>query len=237
MPAVAQQPRTIVPLPGETQPAFAIRFHEGMADVIPETDQRDREMMQAWTEDRGPSKLDRKAQQRFSRDHVRRRDIPIFKEHVIEGDEDSDRHVYNRDAMVAIVNRCNYRIADTGDFVPICEGHTPTEPDIPQPDVLGYAGPFRLGMVGNEEPKWAIFGDEWHEKSAVQKLQKLRRRSPEVWISHQGKPLPMAKRFFDPIAALGSETPFNDLGMAQYQRSTTAAGDEVVRYSAVVLGS
>lgn len=171
--------------------------------------------------------------QQFSREdfHVVR-DVPVFAEHTTK-DKHGNLVVYDRNALEAIAERCNHRIQDTGDFPPITEGHTPTREEIAQgakmPPVLGYAGNFRLGMIGNKNPRWAIFCDEYQHQEDVQKLRKLRRRSPEVWLEER-----MEDRFFDPIAALGAETPRLDMGMARFGRHHD--GREVEKYSASFAG-
>ncbi|MCE7884832.1 MAG: hypothetical protein DYH08_13425, partial [Actinobacteria bacterium ATB1] len=32
--------------------------------------------------------------------------------------------------------------------------------------VLGYVGPFRVGILGNKNPRWCIFADEHHATMA-----------------------------------------------------------------------
>ena len=47
----------LVPNPGESQPDFAIRFHESMRDSVPRTSERNALMFRAWEEhvgDRDP---------------------------------------------------------------------------------------------------------------------------------------------------------------------------------------
>lgn len=217
----------LTPLPNESQAEFAVRFHEGMVKEIPETDTRDSAMMNEWRGHRGPSALDRQAHQHFSKDHVCRNDVPIFVEHTTE-DPDGNTVIYDRSALMAVLDRNNRRISDTGDFSPITDGHTPDSEAMSggakMPDVLGYAGPFRLGQVGNEKARYAIFATEWHDKSDIDRLRKLRRRSPEVWMEER-----MEERFFDPIAALGAETPRLDVGMTRFRRFK---GKNVMKYSA-----
>lgn len=216
------------PQPNESQADFADRCHVSMGDGH-STDSKNAVCFQTWRMHKGEDALDQTAVQRFSNgDFVQVKDVPVFTEHTTT-DRDGNMVVYDRNALEAIADRCNERIEDTGDFSPITDGHTPdreaSERGVPMPEVLGYAGPYRLGRVGNKKPRWAIFADEWWHKDDVQKLKKLRRRSPEVWLEER-----MEDRFFDPIAALGAETPRLDMGMTRFAR--TGDGREVAKYTA-----
>jgi hypothetical protein len=228
-----QQIAPTLPQPerGESQADFAVRFHTLTADAIPETDRRNATCFQVWRESVGPDDLERRAAARFGRDHQLERDVPVFAEHTTK-DRDGNTVIYDRSALKAIMDRCNHRIADTENYAPITEGHTPDSEAIAagakMPEVLGYAGPYRLGMIGNKEPRWAIFADEWHDKADVPKLRKMRRRSPEVWVEDR-----MEDRFFDPIAALGAEAPRLDMGMTRFCLS--ASGRVVEKYSAAAV--
>lgn len=217
------------PTAAEEQAEFVSRCHEALSGEFPETDQRNAVCFRQWRESKGTDKLEKVACEKFPEDKFERVvDVPVFAEHATK-DGNGNSVVYGRDELAAIAARCNERIADTGDFSPITEGHTPTKEDFaagaPMPKVLGYAGPYRLGQIGNKNPRWAIFADEWHHKEDAPTLSRLRRRSPELWLEER-----MEDRFFDPIAALGAETPRLDMGMVSYHR--TADGRTVQKYSA-----
>lgn len=219
--------------PGETQAQFAVRYHSTMARYIPETERRNAEMFQKWRDGGEDGSLESRAIARFPEsEFVRVRDVPVFAEHTTK-DREGRPVVYDRAALQLVADRCNERILDTGDFPPITEGHTPSADELSagrkQPDVLGYAGPFRIGQIGNRNPRWAIFCDEFHHKADRPRLMKLQRRSPEVWLEER-----MEDRFMDPIAALGAETPRLDLGMSRFCR--TASGKLIEKYSAVAPG-
>ena len=94
----------------------------------------------------------------------------------------------------------------------------------PDAEVLGWCGPFYLGLFGNVDPQWSIWADEWIHNEDLDRAYKLQRRSPEVWCKE-----PIERRTMDPIAMLGSETPRLDSGMNLY--SLRADGQEVMRYS------
>lgn len=224
----------VVVRPGETQAQYAVRYHQTMGRAIPETERRNAEMFRNWRTGGGDEKaLEARIAARFPEsEFVRVRDVPVFAEHTTK-DREGRPVTYDRQALQAIADRCNERILDTGDFPPITEGHTPSAEEASQgrkqPDVLGYAGPFRLGQIGNRNPRWAIFCDEFHHKADRPRLMKLQRRSPEVWLAPR-----MEDRILDPIAALGAETPRLDLGMSRFCR--TSAGLLVEKYSAVAPG-
>lgn len=227
---------SITPTADESQADFAMRFHEAMREAIPDTEERTQRCFAAWDQARGQADpLERRAASKFAPDKYRRvRHIPVFAEHTTRRKKDGKEEVvlYDRRALQAIADRCNRRILDTGDFAALTAGHTPTseerEKGAPMPNTLGWSGPFRLGMIGQEIPRWAIFSDEWHQRQHEDELDHMRRRSPEVWLEER-----MEDRFLDPIAALGAETPRLDLGVANYARRPD--GQLVERYSAVVV--
>lgn len=200
------------PLADESHSEFITRGHHALAQEITNTDERNAVLFDRWRGDRGEGELEKKAFSRFGDDKfVHLRDVPVFAEHETMG-RDGQPVKYDRAALQSICDRCNDRIADTGDFAALTDGHTPTEEQrirgMEMPDVVGFSGPFRLGMIGNERPRWAIFADEHHYKDAYGKTQRLPRRSPEVWLEQK-----IEDRFMDPIAALGAETPRLDMGM------------------------
>lgn len=223
---------TLTPRPDETQAAFAVRFHEAMLGSMPQTDLRNEAMFDAWeTSGRGPGDpLVQKAAKQFPPERYQRvARVPIFAEHETTEGPEKTPVKYSRDDLAAIVDRCNKRIADTGNFAPISDGHTPTRQERSQgkndPDVLGFSGPFSLGMIGNENPRYAIFCDEHHRNDRFDRSQNMPYRSPEIWLEQKKE-----DRFFHPIAALSTQAPRLELGMAQYERDGESV--EVERYSA-----
>jgi hypothetical protein len=150
--------------------------------------------------------------------------VVVFAEHVTQ-DSKGKEQKYDRQALQAIVDRCNYRIEDTGDYGVLVKGHNPDDPEAEQPPVLGFAGNYRLGVIGKKKPRYAIIADEWHYKDTHEQVRKLPRRSVEIWM-HQD----MGERFFDPIACLGAETPRLDLGV---KFAKDRAGHQVEKYSYV----
>jgi hypothetical protein len=216
------------PLATESQSDYLARGHSALANEYPDTDQRNAILFDTWRKHRGEGELEKKAFSKFGDDRfVLVRDVPVFAEHEISG-RDGKPSKYDRAALQAVCDRCNHRIADTGDFAAITNGHTPTDEQraagAAMPDVIGFSGPFRLGMIGNKTPRWAIFADEHHFKDRYDNTRRLPRRSPEVWLEER-----MENRFIDPIAALGAETPRLDMGL---RFARTADGRSVEKYAA-----
>lgn len=230
------RPQRVTPLESESQIDFVDRCRRQLRGSTDEVvAYAYREWKSAGREDEVNAIAERQfPQERFKRVNNR----PVFVEHTKTrvvthpetGEQREVTEVYDRRTLEGMVRRCNERILDTGDFSPIIDGHTPepeaVENGVRMPDVLGYSGPYRMGIVGNRNPKYAIFCDEWHHKDCLDRLDKLQRRSPEVWMEDN-----ISDRFFDPIAALGSSTPRLDMGLTQFAR--TADGRLVEKYSAV----
>ncbi|QDU97527.1 hypothetical protein [Lignipirellula cremea] len=158
-------------------------------------------------------------------------DVCLFAEHTAR-DARGRRHRFDKAALAQLVRRGNQRIADTGTFAVLTAGHTPDREALlhgaPMPEVVGFVGPFRLGGIGRLRPRAAIYAHEWHFRDASLRLQKLPRRSVELWLTHDP-----AERFFDPVAALGAETPRLDLGL----RLARMPGGETVEKFAVPAAS
>lgn len=215
---------------GERQEQFFDRASRALQKSIPSVNRRTVEILQLWKESPEAVELNEKAESRFTPDeytHFGPR--CIFLEHIVPAMGESEEIPYGRDNLLKLVNWANHRIADSETFAAISEGHTPSEEERAagheMPEVLGYSGPFYLGLLGDREPKWAIYSDEWVHNADLEKFKKLQRRSPEVWCSE-----PMERRTMDPIAALGAETPRLDSGMNAYCRA--GDGKTVMRYSA-----
>lgn len=242
------QAQAPLPIPGESQPDYAVRAHAALLEAVPLTSERNRLVLEAWRA-YGNDPLIEKARQTFPDDSwSHKTDIPQFAEHTKErlrrdsagnpllddkGQPVREVDRYDLPALVAICNRCNDRIADTGNFAALSEGHTPTQDQVDaghkHPELLGYSGPFFIGQVGDKSPRWAIFSDEHYWHDTAPKVARLPTRSVEVWLSPR-----MEDRFFDPIAALGTETPKLDIGV---RFARLHSGELVERYSATFAGA
>jgi hypothetical protein len=204
------------PLANESQPEFAVRFHEAAKSDIPNTDERNSKMLEMW--DRYGSEVEKDiADNLFDADLYQvKRNIAIFAEH--ENPERVDRNGrtipaerYTRDTLASIAQGHNYRIRDNKIFPPITDGHTSPNRNDPKPTTVGFSGTARLGMIGNEKPRWAIFHDEYTRKDAENLLKEAPGRSVEV-LRHPD----LNQRKFYPIAALRADAPRLDLPPARY---------------------
>lgn len=159
-------------------------------------------------------------------------DVPVFKEHVLDmphpdNPDEMIHDCYGKEELQHIVDNNNRKIEDTGDYVPIVITHTDRENAQHHPEVVGYAGPFKLGKFGNSKPVWAILAENWYiRKEHADKVKGYPRRSVELWRKKDYK-----DRFFDPISLLGAHTPQLDLGLL-YHRATDKT--PIIRYSAVM---
>jgi len=225
------------PKDGELQSDFAIRFHESMMDAVPNTDERNQMCFGAWRDSVGDEpEVETARKYHKASEFDERRDIPVFEEHVIPErlSKDGKRKIpavkYDRKALAAICRNMNEAIADVGKFCPITNGHTSDNVTDPEPEVLAFTGAYRLGMIGNNKPRYAIFADEYHRKDRAEILKGRRGRSVEVL------PLPdVSKRSFYPIAALGADEPRLNLPPARYQK-VDGEEIEVERYMMVAPG-
>lgn len=227
----------LLPMDGESQMDFAVRWHESMMDSIPNTDERNRLCFETYRRHAGDEPEVHYARQAHPpEEYDERRDIACFAEHetpsrklqngtIIPGEK------YSRSELIEIGRNMNSRIADIGSFCPLSDGHTGDDPKHPQPQVLGYTGAYRLGMSGNENPKWTLFCDEYHRKDCSNALRTKRGRSVEVWKYKR-----MRDRFFHPIAVLGAEAPRLDIPPAKYSRDNANTEVVVERYMMVAPG-
>ncbi len=233
----------IIPNENETQPQFAIRFHEAMAKEMPDTSKRNKACFAVWDEHRGEDPtISELVESRFTPDQYQRlHNVAMFHEHTVPAQKIQDKEIpaqhYGRDELAEMVDGMNDRILDHDEFSPITRGHTGQKPgakdgERQMPEVLGFAGPYKLGMIGRKNPRWAIFGTEYHMKDAVPELRKRVGRSPEVWRYSR-----MRDRFFYPIATLGEEMPRLNLPPAHYSRRSADESPVFVEcYSAVFPG-
>lgn len=219
-----------IPMPeqGESEERFTIRAHNLLAEQVPEPDDRNALVWQAWDQAHGPSIAAQVALKNFGNNrfaHVP--SVCLFAEHETTGSDGMPRK-YDLAAMVRIVRTCNERIVDFDGFSPLTDGHTPNPEDMDQsdPPIVGYAGPYRLGMMGRVKPRWGIFASEWHYRDVAAEMSRKPRRSVELW-TFDHDPTHM---HFDPIAILGAETP--RLSLPSRYQASELAGMHVTRYSA-----
>lgn len=159
-------------------------------------------------------------------DFVVFRDVPVWKEHVNRHDF-AQPVEFDRAALQRICDRCNERIEDTGDHAVLIVRHNDDSGEY-EPPVVGYAGPFRMGMVGRKDPKHAILADFRVYKEDAERV----KRYPRVSVEYMASKRDPKGGYFDSIALLGSEAPELDLGI---RYSARHAGRDLVRacYSSV----
>lgn len=251
MSAVLEQPRamqstqqsSVFPMAGESQSQFFDRANRALAKKIPKQNRRSVEIIRIWQSSPNDADLRDEAKERFPADRFSQQgpravflshSIPTVAEELDPQTGEVTREaregtVYNRENIEKLINYANYRIRNSGMFAALAKGHMPSSEEkaqgIPDAAVLGYSGPFYLGMFGNDAPQWAIFSDEWIHSEDLPEAEKLQRRSPEIWFKE-----PIERRTMDPIAMLGSETPRLDSGMSLYCKRASD-GQQVMRYS------
>lgn len=153
------------------------------------------------------------------------RDVPVFVAHAATL-SDGREVTFGPEELQAIVENCNRRIAETGDYAVITLGHTPAPGEHkPEPMVVGLAGPFRLGRFAG---KPAILADFHIFREHQDVLRKYPRRSPEFRLVGD-----LTQTHLDPIALLGAEPPRLDMGLTLLYQERH--GDRLVeRYAAVM---
>jgi hypothetical protein len=227
--AVTSYPtQSITPAQGESERAFVQRAHQSLMQSVPNPDQRNQIVWNAWDRANGNPLRDR-ARSMFTPEVYRHvPSVAYFHEHSTTG-RDGSPHVYGFDDLANIVDGQNHR-ADTDCYSAIASHHTSDLHKGPrfEPETVGYAGVYRLGMIGHSQPKWAVFADEFHKKDQSDLFDKRRRRSVEVLRFKDGR-----APILDPIATLGADSPRLNLPIARYEQESEA----VERYSFVAPAS
>ena len=216
--------QSITPMQGESERAFVQRAHQSLMQSVPNPDERNQIVWNAWDQTRGNVLRDR-ARSMFTPEVYRHvPSVAYFHEHSTIG-RDGSPHVYGFDDLANIVDGQNQR-ADTDCYSAIASHHTSDLHKGPrfEPETVGYAGVYRLGMIGHNAPKWAVFADEFHKKDQSDLFDKRRRRSVEVLRFKDGRP-----PVLDPIATLGADSPRLNLPVARYEQENAI----VERYSFV----
>jgi hypothetical protein len=156
--------------------------------------------------------------------------VPVFAEHQTET-RDGRTLRFGRQELEAVAARCNQRIRDTGDYAAVVIGHTPDPEQAgsqPMPELVGHAGPFRVGLLGPpDRQKHAILADFHVFREDFARLKKFPRRSPELWVEDS-----YSEMFLDPISLLGAEAPRLDMGHL-YSARRAHDGRVIEKYAAV----
>jgi hypothetical protein len=194
-----------VPLPSETREDYAVRAHKATMAECPDPNARNQQVWAAIDQYFGDPERSR-AEQFFPPEQFEhKRDVCLWFEHEIEVPGPNGPEVRRNDVerIKAIVRENNARIADTDAYSAIVDKHTKPngERDPLPPRTIGFAGPYRIGMVGRVQPKFALFADEHRRKDEAATFRDRPRRSVEVLTLRAN-----GRSYIDPIAAL-SEAP------------------------------
>lgn len=223
----------VAPQPGESEEDYIVRAHYALHQTIPDPGKRNQVIWDSWDATNGNPMFDQAARYFGADQYSNTPPRPFFMEHekVNYGPDGSEQITnYDLGELTKIVRENNHRIQDTDAYTALVDKHTLPPPyrDPDPPKNLGFVGPYRLGMLGKKNPRWAIFANEWQRNDKAEQLRDRPNRSVEVLqLKANGR------RYIDPIAAL-SEAPRLPLPTtAQY--SATADGQEamtVERYDA-----
>jgi hypothetical protein len=202
----------IQPKQGENYSGFVLRAHQSLRQAIPNTYDRNQAVWDAWNSSTG-NPLRSRAQDYFPDDQYRHvESVPYFMEHTIQ--KATGPLVYDFAELARMTDALNKRCSSDS-YSALVSHHTDDHLKGPdkEPSVLGFSGPFYLGQVPTADgDKWAIFGDEHHDRQYSNVLSKRRRRSVEVLRPRNGDP-----SYFDPIATLGADSPRLPLPVARYE--------------------
>lgn len=143
--------------------------------------------------------------------------VPILDEHQLHVKADP---VENKPARIIDIDERlltrlaannNRNIHETGDWVPLTEGHTTDDaPEHSQPEILGYADQFHVGPLF-ETGRKALLARFRISKDPekLKKAKNLPRRSVELWLDREE---------VNPISLLGATAPERNLGLLRLQR-------------------
>lgn len=209
------------PIRGESCEDYCIRAHRQAAVAIPNPGQRNQAVWDAW--DMMNAGTERySAQQKFAG----YRQLPTvchFTEHTIN--TRSGPFVVGPVELRSICQNLNKRIREVGLYPALIDRHTSNDPNAGEPQIVGYSGCFRIGMIGDQQQKFSIFGDEFHKPRYLGVVDQKPRRSVELMRYADS-----TRNFFDPIACLGAESPRLDIPPAYYG-AIEDEGVMVERYS------
>jgi len=188
------------PTPDESYERYTIRAHKALMSSVPDPDERNALVWGTWDKVRGQRPEEAVALSKFSADRFERSAGHCnFTEHETV-DRDGNPRKYGLRELATIV-REHSKHERNGYFPAVTAHHTPDDPGGKQPDVLGYSGLQRLGMFDRDNPKWAIFSDEFHIPDAKAELARKPYRSVELLRFRDGR------MRFHPVAAVGAESP------------------------------
>ena len=219
------------PTPDEDFEQYSIRASRELFEAIPQPEERNQAIRETWHAYRGPTEEEQVADATFDpAKYSRANDICVFAEHETKNAKGEARK-YGLPELLGIVRNCNERIRERRAFAAIADRHTsnPDDQHPVDPQVLGYAGNYRIGLIGTDKPTWAIFGDEFRFHEAEPIFDQKRRRSVELWTDKE-----TGRAWFDPITTCGADAPRLPLP-AQYQQ-IEREGASLERYTCAAPG-
>lgn len=230
-----------VPTPTTTESfdRYSIRAQRELFQQIRDPFERMRVVRHTWRQHRGPTDEEQLADRVFSPDKYQKvADVCVFSEHETTDSQGQPRK-YDLRKLAKIVRYCNERALEHEAFAALADVHTsnPGDPNPTKPRVLGYAGPYRLGLIGNRKPTWAIFTDEYRMPGEAETFNQRNRRSVELWTDRA-----TGRMWFDPITTCGADAPrlplpsqyalFNRADMELERYTATAPGFTTDQYNA-----
>ena len=220
-----------IPEPQESFDRYSIRAQRALFRAVPDAFERLGLIRQTWNDHRGPTPEEQLADRTFAPDRYRKvRDVCVFSEHDTTDSQGKPRK-YRLRELAKLVRYNNERALEKQAFAAIADRHTtnPGDPNPSEPRVIGYAGPYRLGLIGSRKPTWAIFADEYRFPDEDRTFRDKNRRSVELWTDKA-----RGLMWFDPITTCGAEAPRLALP-AQYSQVTNQ-GVTLERYTAGAFG-
>jgi hypothetical protein len=175
------------PLPNEQYAAFVARAHQQLMPSVPDWRKRNQLVWDAWESATGDD-LRTVTEQKFSANkYVKRPDVCVFVENETVAHNSDGQPItvpYGLGELADVAAENNLRISERESYANIIEAHTPAV-TLPgqvkqQPPTLGYMGPIRLGMIGNKQPVFGLFADEFIRPDKTDRVRDVPNRSVEM---------------------------------------------------------
>jgi hypothetical protein len=215
------------PTRDESFDRYSIRAQRALFREIQDPFDRMGTIRRTWRQHRGQTAEEELADRKFSPDRYQKQeDVCVFAEHETTDSQGQPRK-YDLRKLARIVRYCNERALEHEAFAAIADRHTsnPGDPCPTEPRVMGYAGPYRLGLIGQKKPTWAIFADEYRFPGEAETFLQKNRRSVELWTDKR-----TGRMWFDPLTTCGADAP--RLPLPSRYTVVRHAGAELERYTA-----
>ena len=221
--------KAVNPKNNESHEDFVVRAHKKLMKNVPDAAERNEIVWTTWRNSKGLTDAETACEKEFGgsdKFHVRP-SVCYFVEHETVDGQGNDV-TFGHEDLAEITQTNNKRISELKAFSAISDNHTHPDDHSHEgdPPVLGAVGCYKLGMVGDKEPKFAIFGDEYQYKSAASDLARKPRRSVELITFHT-----TGERYIDPVAALGGRAPRLAMPTQYSVEAYSSSGrPDIVRY-------